>query len=188
MARIRKEDHARILEMVDVEERKVAEVAVAYDCTTANIYALLGKLRRASFKAEHDKSQTPLALDEAASTPADDNVVAFERVAPVVVVVATPVRPTPRPAPAPMPVAPATEAAPEARDTKVSKLGAKLAKPGVGLVMRTADGEESMSPFRSLDDLLSAIKPILRATARNPEPVWFSLQPVDLSAIEIDAA
>ncbi|WP_284946212.1 hypothetical protein [Acidisoma cladoniae] len=190
MARIRKEDHARILEMVDVEERKVGEVAVAFGCTTANIYALLGKLRRATFKAEHDKSQTPLELEETKPAPADDNVLAFERMPPVTEV--RPVRPPAPPRPAPVPVArmqaaPEVEAAPEPRE-KISKLGAKLAKPGVGLVMRTADGEESMSPFRSLDDLLSAIKPILRATARNADPVWFSLQPVDLSAIEIDAA
>jgi hypothetical protein len=45
-----------------------------------------------------------------------------------------------------------------------------------------------MTPFRSLDDLLSAIKPILRAGARSPEPVWFSLQPVDLATIDVDAA
>jgi len=185
--------------MVDVEERKVAEVAVAFGCTTANIYALLGKLRRATFKAEHDKSQKPLALEtaeadevpEAVGVQADGNVLAFERAAPVVE--AKPVRaPAPRPAP-PMPQTQTqtqtqVEVPAELRDTKVSKLGAKLAKPGVGLIMRTADGEESMSPFRSLDDLLSAIKPILRATARNPDPVWFSLQSVDLSAIEIDAA
>jgi hypothetical protein len=54
--------------------------------------------------------------------------------------------------------------------------------------MRTADGEESLAPFRSLDDLLSAIKPILRASARSVDPVWFSLQPVDLSALDSDAA
>ena len=58
----------------------------------------------------------------------------------------------------------------------------------MGLIMRTLDGEETMTPFRSLDDLLSAIKPILRAGARSPEPVWFSLQPVDLATIDVDAA
>jgi hypothetical protein len=67
-------------------------------------------------------------------------------------------------------------------------LGAKLAKPGCGLVMRTADGEESMTPFRSVEDLLSAIKPILRASAASSDPVWFSLQPVDLATIDVDAA
>ena len=46
MARIGKQEHARILGMVDVEHRKVAEVAAVYGCTPANIYALLGKLRR----------------------------------------------------------------------------------------------------------------------------------------------
>ena len=46
MARIRKTEHPRILEMVDGEHRKVADVAAEYGCTAANIYALLSKLRR----------------------------------------------------------------------------------------------------------------------------------------------
>ena len=52
---------------------------------------------------------------------------------------------------------------------KSQGLGAKLAKPGVALMMRTAEGEENLTPFRSLDDLLSAVKPILRAAARSPD-------------------
>jgi len=63
-------------------------------------------------------------------------------------------------------------------------VGARLAKSGFGLLMRTADGDETMAPFRSLEDLLSAIKPILRASANSSDPVWFSLQPVDLATIE----
>jgi len=50
--------------------------------------------------------------------------------------------------------------------------------------MRTSDGEEAVHPFRSLDELLSAAKPILRTAARSPEPIWFSIQPVDLEALE----
>lgn len=50
--------------------------------------------------------------------------------------------------------------------------------------MRTSDGEEAVNPFRSLEDLLSAAKPILRDAARSPEPVWFSIQAVDLAALE----
>ncbi len=46
MARISKEEHSRVLRMVDSEHRKVAEVAAEYGCTPANIYALLSKLRR----------------------------------------------------------------------------------------------------------------------------------------------
>ncbi len=67
-------------------------------------------------------------------------------------------------------------------------LGASLAKPGMALVMRTAEGDENMTPFRSLDDLLSAVKPILRAAARSPDAVWFSIQPVDLASLDSDAA
>ena len=58
----------------------------------------------------------------------------------------------------------------------------------MALVMRTAEGEENMTPFRSLDDLLSAVKPILRAAARSPDAVWFSIQPVDLASLDSDAA
>ena len=67
-------------------------------------------------------------------------------------------------------------------------IGAKLSKPGYGLTMRTAEGEESLAPFRSLDDLLTAIKPILRGAARSPDPVWFSIGPIDLATIDSDAA
>src|SRR6195952_4869166 len=46
MARISKAEYPRILQMVDSEKRKVAEIAIEYGCTPANIYALLTKLRR----------------------------------------------------------------------------------------------------------------------------------------------
>jgi transposase-like protein len=189
MARIRKEDHARILQLVDIERRAVRDIAAEFGCTPAAIYSLLTKLRRKAAGAAPAPSETqpPLALGEhwqaeaphppaalaspqvTAVTPPQDErrVVTFERAAPV------PARQeVRRPSPAPAPGA----------------VGGKLAKPGMGLLMRTPDGEETMTPFRSIDDLLSAIKPILRAGARSPEPVWFSLQPVDLSTIDMDAA
>ncbi|MBW4024214.1 MAG: hypothetical protein HIU92_13985 [Proteobacteria bacterium] len=207
MARIRKDDHPRILALVDVERTPVREIATEYGCTPAAIYALLTKLRREAAGAQPGpgESQPPLALDDAAEplpeprlaepvpplgpppAPEDERwVVALARVA----ATAAPVSPIAQPivqeaVARPQPGRPepwAQPARPEA------KLGAKLAKPGMGLVMRTADGEESMTPFRSVDDLLSAIKPLLRASARSPEPVWFSLQPVDLSSIDADAA
>jgi hypothetical protein len=107
---------------------------------------------------------------------------ARERTAPETPATVTPMTaqpPVPKPA-IPAPSQPVAE--------RRAVLGARLSKPGMGLVMRTEDGEETMTPFRSIDDLLSAIKPMLRATVRNPDPVWFSLQPVDLSLIEMDAA
>ena len=58
----------------------------------------------------------------------------------------------------------------------------------MALMMRTAEGDENLTPFRSLDDLLSAIKPILRAAARSPDAVWFCIQPVDLASLDSDAA
>jgi hypothetical protein len=63
-------------------------------------------------------------------------------------------------------------------------VGASLAKPGYALAMRGPEGDENLTPFRSLDDLLSAVKPILRAAARNPEAIWFSIQPIDLAALD----
>jgi transposase-like protein len=190
MARIKKEDHARILQLVDVERRAVREIAAEFGCTPVTIYSLLAKLRRGAVGApqEENETQRPLALEdglppeaeaptilaapqpEAGAAPvvvaapkAERKVVTFERA----------------------PAAPAREEIPRVAP---ASLGAKLAKPGMGLMMRTADGEETMTPFRSIDDLLSAIKPMLRASARSPEPVWFSLQPVDLSTIDVDAA
>ena len=71
---------------------------------------------------------------------------------------------------------------------KSGAVGTTLAKPGMALMMRTAEGEENLAPFRSLDDLLSVIKPILRAAARSPDAVWFSIQPVDLASLDRDAA
>jgi transposase-like protein len=188
MARIRKEDHARILQLVDIERRAVREIAGEFGCTPAAIYALLTKLRRETAGAlpEPGETQRPLALGEemedevfnppaapalpppatAAARPQEEHrVVTFERAAKV-------------------PARQEARRPPEA----TAAVGGKLAKPGMGLLMRTPDGEETMTPFRSIDDLLSAIKPMLRAGARSPEPVWFSLQPVDLSTIDMDAA
>jgi hypothetical protein len=46
MPRIPREEHAAIRHRVDVAGQKVAEVAAAYGCTPANIYAILARLRR----------------------------------------------------------------------------------------------------------------------------------------------
>ncbi len=175
MARISKADHPAILHMVDSEGRTMASVATEYGCTPANISALVRKLRREAAEAPPAaQTQPALALDATSAEPPladiapDTNVLAFDRTS-------APPEPPEPPVRTPRAAAPAP-------------LGARLAKPGFGLVMRSEDGDESMTPFRSLDDLLSAIKPILRASARSPEPVWFSLQPVDLATIDVDAA
>jgi hypothetical protein len=350
MARIRKEDHAGILRMVDVEHRKVTDIAVDYGCTPATIYALLARLRRTEAPPTDKPVQPPLALDEGqpvdadgpAASPRDDmprmqmrqtetdltdmprmqmrqtetgltdmprmqmpqtetgltdmprmqmrqtetdltdmprmqipqtetdltdmprmqmpqtetgltdmprmqmrqtetgltdmprmqmpqtetgltdtpdrpapavegtvqnlesraeapvaapasdpNVLAFDRLGTSAAAETErrPARGEARTAASPA----AARAAPAGSSSRRSgggtaPVGARLAKPGFGLMMRTADGEENLIPFRSLDDLLSAIKPILRASAGNPDPVWFSLQPVDLATIDMDAA
>ena len=75
------------------------------------------------------------------------------------------------------------EAAPR---SSLSSPTPRAGKAGYALLMRTRDGEEAVHPFRSLDELLSAAKPILRTAARSPEPIWFSIQQVDLEALEDD--
>jgi transposase-like protein len=194
MARIKKEDHARILYLVDIERQTVREIAAEFGCTPAAIYSLLTKLRREASGAgpTPGETQPPLALGEEMADdgltpealPVSQPAATAEPRPPEEHRVVTFERPVPALAPAPVPV----QLREEVRRPAPAAVGAKLAKPGMGLLMRTPDGEETMTPFRSLDDLLSAIKPMLRAGARSPEPVWFSLQPVDLATIDVDAA
>ncbi|WP_158743572.1 hypothetical protein [Acidisphaera sp. L21] len=212
MARISKAEHPRILQMVDEEHRKVPEVAAEYGCTPANIYALLAKLRRAKPQAEAEPGQVeaaveaaaepivasvePVDLFEAAAVEAPPKAASKRRskTAPAIVpdapalvlAVAEPVAPAAPPRPAP--VSATVTDLPRRGAAKGGGLGASLAKPGFGLMMRTADGDENLTPFRSLEDLLSAVKPILRASARSPDAVWFSIQQIDLSALDSDAA
>ncbi len=223
MARIGKAEHPRILHMVDGEHRKVADVAAEYGCTPANIYALLGKLRRqppaaVSAATEADAPGSPPAealpvppASEAAAAPAVADLFARDPGADVAAarssdagrrrkqqaaasVADTVVKPSAVAVPIPEPdvaVAPPPRSVVTQLPGPVKKgggVGAGLAKPGMALVMRTAEGEENLTPFRSLDDLLSAVKPILRAAARSPDAVWFSIQPVDLAALDSDAA
>lgn len=178
MARIDKAEHSKILQAVDGEHRKVTEVAAQYACTPAAIYALLAKLRKPAVAGD-----SPVGLPSAPLAPAAD-LFAAPGVAPAarraeVVPPPAPTREPPK-AIAP-PVAPVMEEA-SATVTELPRrparptsgrggVGASLARPGYGLAMRSGDGEESMTPFRSLDDLLSAIKPILRSAARSPDAV-----------------
>jgi hypothetical protein len=205
MARIGKADHARILHMVDVERRKVADIATEYGCSPANIYTLLGKLRRLARDAEKlpETVPAPGALTEevidpprhmAAAAATDLFASAAQRVelpAPTAIagdragapVAAQPAASTPDlPGPAK-----ASDLRHKALPAKRGGVGAALAKPGYGLVMRTAEGDDGTTPFRSLDDLLSAVKPILRAAARSPDAVWFSIQQIDLSMVEYES-
>jgi len=57
-------------------------------------------------------------------------------------------------------------------------------KSAYGLVARTSDGDEAVTPFGSLDELLSSMRGILRNAAREPEPVWFSIREIDRSALD----
>ncbi len=205
MAKISKADHPKILYLVDVENRKVAEVAADFGCTPANVYTLLVKLRRARGRepvADTPDVGVPLAATE--TTPTDPPGITdrqaglfAEPPAPVakrdetVAAPPTPIKPKPqqsRPPAASPPPAPATVTDLPRKGTGRGGVGASLAKPGFGLVMRTADGEDSLTPFRSLEDLLSAIKTILRGAARNPDTVWFSIQQIDLATLDSDAA
>ncbi len=220
MARIGKAEHGRILHLVDVERRKVAEIAAEYGCTPANIYALLSKLRRASGDAPEAAVPALAAVPEEGRPVEATN--ATDLFAAAAVEISEPASPgvkPPRkrrakteaglepslaeapvqavlaesqpdqPAPArPAPVVHALLSLPRREPGKSGGLGASLAKPGFGLAMRTSEGDENLTPFRSLDDLLSAVKPILRSAARSPDAVWFSIQPIDLATLDSDAA
>jgi transposase-like protein len=242
MARISKAEYARIVRLVDVDGRKVAEVAAEYSCTTANIYALLGKLRRngaeagktgalaisragqaevAAGSADPAANSTLMTMllpvvDLLSAVAAGSKVAASPAAEPMRsrskpqvstarppetrarlhVATSSAANPLPEPimasAPAPadviskQPTVPVPEL-PRKGAIKNNGVGGALAKPGFGLMMRTEDGDENLTPFRSLDDLLSAVKPILRSAARSVDPVWFSIQAVDLSTLDSDA-
>ena len=219
MARISKADHPIILRMIDNEFRKVSEVAAEYGCTTANLYALLGRLRRAGIKAAPPVDEVEAKEEAAPYTTTQKLPGAADLFGGVIAETATPAvlpfqpaatRKEPTDNPLTLAASPAAATrvtgAPDSPDIsavdtpKVTDLfkrgkgaarggiGASLAKPGYGLAMRTAEGDENVTPFRSLEDLLSAIKPALRAAARSPEAVWFSIRQIDLSALEFDAA
>jgi hypothetical protein len=210
MLRIPREEHAVIRHQVGVAGQKVAEVAAAYGCTPANIYAILARLRRqddqdaggavpsagppeagpASGPADAAPADLFGGLDEARPDPTppatapvvpEPPVTAPDPSLPFAAMAAepapAPVAPQPpvragRAKPAPRPPAPASAPGP--------------GKAGYALLMRTSDGEEAVNPFRSLDELLTAAKPILRTAARSPEPIWFSIQQVDLDTLEDD--
>ena len=223
MARISKTDHPRILHLVDVDRRKVIEVAAEYGCTAANIYALLGKLRRAhadetssgtvaigragvTAQGDHlhrspEGLQTPakvqtdpdlfpaIAVETREDLPAAEAGTAAHSSAIVADAATSTVAPSASgyDAPRKSPVL-VRNISGTTEDLSRSSPRTSLVKAGFGLAMRTADGDENTTPFRSLDDLLSAIKPILRAAARSTDTVWFSIQPIDLATLEIDAA
>src|SRR4051812_6572372 len=68
MPRIPREEQATIRHRVDVEGQKVADVAAAYGCTPANIYAILAKLRRQDAQDTGEVASSP-SVAEAAPTP-----------------------------------------------------------------------------------------------------------------------
>lgn len=215
MARIAKSEHETIRHLVETEHRRVPEVAALYDCTPATIHGILARLRRdasaagAVSRTEPDTPELPIDLVRASQpgpqTAANlfnvpvvapmgpgGTVGAPMGVAPPAARAASPVQTvggTVQSADTPADPVPAGSVTPFARrGTGKAGVGGKLAKPGCGLIMRTSDGEETLTPFRTVEDMLSAIKPILRTVARSPEPVWFSVQPIDLASVDSDAA
>jgi hypothetical protein len=209
MPRIPREEQATIRHRVDVEGQKVADVAAAYGCTPANIYAILAKLRRQNVQNTGEVVSSP-SVAAAAPTPVpavaavDDlfGALAEADPAPAAPAVMVPVAPEP-PASVNDKASPSAAAAsdlsparlPSPIPTRSGRVGAaskssvpapppRPSKAGYALLMRTSDGEEAVNPFRSLDELLAATKPILRTAARSPEPIWFSIQQVDLDALE----
>jgi hypothetical protein len=206
MARIARSDHPKILEAVDVKGRKVGDVAADYGCTPANIYAILTRLRSTGDVAPDQPA--PAALLTTPEPPKPAAKPAKAKAAPKTATNAaaqdlftgTPApsgkstgsaKQSPFPAQPPVksagPVSPATPPLSKGATGRAGGVGAKTAKPGFGLLIRSAEGEDALTPFRSLEDLLSAVKPILRTAARSPDTIWFAIQPVDLATIEIDA-
>jgi hypothetical protein len=197
MPRIAREEQMTIRHRIEVDKQKVAEVAAAYGCTPANIYAILARLRRQEApKAGQAVAAASVAEAEATDAASADLLSGLAATPPQP---ATPVVPPaaepeqPAMATAGPSVSPVTASAPspaQAGRTVTAPRPPKPAptpragKPGYGLLMRASDGEEAIHPFRSLDELLSAAKPILRAAARSPEPIWFSIQQVDIEALE----
>ena len=233
MARISKSEHNRILQLVDVDRQKVPDVAARYGCTPANIYALLGKLRRsaaameavgsdsagttkcsqatiADLSATDDNPapgvdlflvpepaslQAALHRSEAADLPAE----AAEQHQTSSVTESKPGSSTVSECPIQADRCPALPqpgiasvmevySRREAMAQRTADGRAKLAKAGFALAMRTAEGDENLTPFRSLEDLLGAVKPILRSAARSRDQIWFSIRPIDLSNLDSDAA
>ena len=209
MPRIPREEQATIRHRVDVEGQKVADVAAAYGCTPANIYAILAKLRRQGAQdmgevvaspsvAEAEPSSVPAvaAVDDLFGTLTEANAAPA---APPAMVPAAPEPPVPTDDTSALPAAAAPDPlparVPPPASTRSGRVGAaprpsapapraRPSKTGYALLMRTGDGEEAVNPFRSLDELLAATKPILRTAARSPEPIWFSIQQVDLDTLE----
>ena len=209
MPRIPREEQATIRHRVDVEGHKVADVAAAYGCTPANIYAILAKLRRQGAQDTGEVASSPSVAEAApTSVPAvsavDDLFGALAAAnsapaAPAAMLPATPEPPAPANDKASPPAVAASDPPPArvlspasarsgragaASRSSVAAPSSRPSKTGYALLMRTSDGEEAVNPFRSLDELLAATKPILRTAARSPEPIWFSIQQVDLNALE----
>ena len=206
MPRIPREEQATIRHRVDVEGQKVADVAAAYGCTPANIYAILAKLRRqgAQDAAEVVPSPSvaeagPTSVSAAAAETDLFGALAEPNSAPAAPAVMPPVPPAPANDEASAPAVAAADLplarVPSPAPTRSGRVGAasrssvpttppRPSKAGYALLMRTSDGEEAVNPFRSLDELLAATKPILRTAARSPEPIWFSIQQVDLDTLE----
>jgi hypothetical protein len=230
MARIPRDEYPKIQRLVDVEGKKVAEVAVSYGCTPANIYAILNKARRAAsegavgtvpekpsapapsdadmsdtegllelpvaasgssgaacldlFGAATEPGRSQVVVEEANDTAAS-NAAATSVELPVAKAPASDANVQislgPAGAPASATSSRTSKDATPVPGTSPEKAG-RGKGIGIALLMRASDGEEAAHPFRSLEELLSAAKPILRSAARSPEPIWFSIQQVDLDA------
>ena len=192
MPRIAREDHTTIHHRVEVEGHKVAEVAAAYGCTPANIYAVLARLCRRETPTAGQTVAAASSTEARATDAASADL--FSGLTDVAPEPATSAGPPEQPGTvAASPAVPAIKGAtPQPRGGR-REAPARPSKPastpqttklGYGLLMRASDEEEAVHPFRSLEELLLAAKPILRLAARSLEPVWFSIQPIDLAALE----
>jgi hypothetical protein len=233
MARISKAEHTIILQLVDVDRQKVTDVAAEYGCTPANIYTLLGKLRRAAAATEAvgpdsagATKSSQARVSELSATgdhpaPRADLFIVPEPASPQGALLGPEATDLPAESAEQDRASSGTESKPDkstlsecpiqpdisselaqprtvvvlegisrraAAPQRTSGVGAKLAKTGFALAMRAAEGDENLTPFRSLEDLLAAVKPILRSAAYSTDPIWFSIRAIDLSSLDNDAA
>ena len=140
--------YAEIHDLVRVEKRKVSEVATKFGCSANNIYHIV--TTEASARETVATVAAAVALAQAAT-----------RMDP--------------PAPVPALSIPEPMSGPFWEHPRaVANTG--MAKGGSCLVIRSPDGDENELPFRSLEELLSSVKPILREAARCGEEIWFSIR------------
>lgn len=195
---IPRSEYPVILRLSDAERVKTVDIAVTYGVAPRTINIILGKARAdsagAGAPAVNDSSPAVLppalaALEVAA--PAVNAQVVEPEVGPVRLSTQSWDMEVAVPPETPAPVKLTVSAVPPARAAEKEPVERNQAarpkgnsKAAYGLVTKTDDGEESIAPYRSLEDLLSTVKGTLRTAAQASDEVWFAIREIDLSDFE----